>query len=70
MLIATVSTTDIARSLGLSRVTVWRWCTEHPGLAIRIGGRFRPDPRKFALIAKGIPLADAAVADVDDGEAA
>ena len=54
------STSIAAAEAGVSRVTLWRWCQAHPGLAIRVGGRTRPDLRKIRLIASGVPLAEAA----------
>ena len=55
-----LSTSDAAKLVNVDPATIWRWCAAHPGLAIRVGGRFRLDPRKIKLIAEGVPLAKAA----------
>jgi hypothetical protein len=36
-----VSTAELARRTGVSRITAWRTCTRHPGFAMRVGGTFR-----------------------------
>jgi hypothetical protein len=36
-----VSTAELARRTGVSRITAWRTCIRHPGFAMRVGGTFR-----------------------------
>jgi len=36
-----VSTAELARRTGVSRITAWRTCVRHPAFAVRVGGTFR-----------------------------
>ena len=54
------TTTAAAADLGKSRHTIIRWCHQHPGLAVWIGGRIHPRKSAMQRIAQGAPLAEAA----------
>ena len=54
------STTTAATDLHKSRQTGIRWCNQHPGLAVVIGGRTHPPKSAMQLVAQGTPLAEAA----------
>lgn len=43
-----------------SRATLCRWISQHPGLALRLGGRNLPHAEKIDAIARGVRLEVAA----------
>ena len=58
-----VSTAELARRTGVSRITAWRTCVRHPGFAVRVGGTFRTPEAHVRRVERGeFPAAIAAEA--------
>lgn len=57
------STSEGAEIVGKNPATVWHWCRRYPGLAIKVGGRYRINRAAILNVARGVPL-DQAAADV------
>ena len=57
-----VSTAELARRTGVSRITAWRTCMRNPGFAVRVGGTFRIPEAHVRRVERGeLPAAIAVV---------
>lgn len=56
-----VTTAELARRTGISRITAWRTCSRNPGFAIRAGGTYRIPECHVQRVERGeLPAAIAA----------
>jgi hypothetical protein len=47
---------EAALVAGVTQRCVNNWCHRYPGLAIRIGGRWRINPAAFDRLMRGLPV--------------
>jgi hypothetical protein len=52
---------DLSRNgVPTHRTTPRRWCIKHPGIGVRIGGRWRISKQAVEYIKRGLPLDEVA----------
>ena len=51
---------DAAKAANVTHRSVLCWCHRYPGLARKIGGRWRIDTAAFDLLMRGLPIGEGA----------